>query len=252
MYNNLYSGYYEQIVIGYGEKGEKGDQGEQGDKGEKGEQGDKGEKGDQGNKGEKGEQGDKGEKGEQGDKGEKGEQGNKGEKGDQGDKGEKGDQGDKGEKGEHGDPGSPGSSIQHAVYYGIVPPDNSFDIEPGDSVEFPNDYLSCSSVVRVNNKVFKLINTGIYEIKFILSITQPAQLVVSMDEGSGFQQLNHTVVGRNSGSSQLIGDVFIKVTQGNSSICISSPAQNNNPIRVTSTAGGTLSETCYLIIYYWG
>jgi hypothetical protein len=70
-----------------------------------------------------------------------------------------------------------------------------------------------------------------------------------MDSGSGFIQQPHTVVGRNSGSSQLIGDVFLKVTVPESIICISSPLENNNPIKVTPTAGGTLAETCYLIIY---
>ena len=212
MYNNLYANVEYQYLYGI-----KGDNGEPGIKGDNGEPGIKGDKGEQGIKGDKGEQGIKGDKGEQGLKGDKGE-----------------------------------SNMSFAVFYGLVPPNNENEIQPGDSVEFPIDYITNTNIIRVNNKAFKLVQTGIYEIKFILSITHPAQLVVSMDSGSGFIQQSHTVVGRNSGSSQLIGDVFIKVTKTNSIICISSPLENNNPIRITPTAGGTLAETCYLIIYWIG
>ncbi len=168
-----------------------------------------------------------------------------GDKGDKGDQGEKGEKGDKGEKGEKGDSAT-NQSI--AVFYGLIPPNNENDILPGESIEFPLDYITNINIVRVNNKAFKLMLAGIYEIKYILSITQPAQLVVSMDSGSGFIQQLHTVVGRNSGSSQLIGDVFLKVDIPGSIICLASPVENNNPIRVTPTAGGTLAETCYLIV----
>jgi hypothetical protein len=180
------------------------------------------------------------------------ENGEYGQRGFQGDKGDKGDQGPRGEQGEKGDQGIPGQSGNNLVsaYYCIMPPDNSENIESGNKIDFPNTYFECPIIIRSTSSTFNLINIGFYEIKFILNITQTAQVIVCLDDGAGFKPQYNMVSGRNSGSSQLIGNFIFQTFKMDTKVCIMNPIENNTPIKITETAGGTLPECCTLFIYY--
>jgi hypothetical protein len=254
MYNNYLSYNYRSTDIGppgqRGLSGDKGDAGPPGKDGEKGEKGEKGDAGPPGKDGEKGDTGTHGDKGEKGDAGPPGEPGKSGEKGEKGEKGEAGSQGEKGDKGEKGDTGPPGNSNMVSAYYCIMPPDNPEEITPGNKIEFPNTYYECPIIIRSTSSVFNLINVGYYEIKCVVNVTQTAQIIVCLDDGSGFKQQYNMVSGRNSGSSQLYGQFIFQTFFPNTKISLNNPLENNTPMKITETAGGTLPECCTLFIYY--
>lgn len=202
-----------------------------------------------GQRGLSGDQGPPGEKGDKGEQGLEGEQGIKGDKGEKGDKGDQGLEGKQGIKGEQGIPGPSGNNIVSA-YYCIMPPDNPEDIRSGEFIKFPNTYFESSSIIRSTSSIFNLINVGFYEIKFVVNVTQTAQIIVCLDDGSGFKQQYNMVSGRNSGSTQLTGQFIFQTFTPNTKLCLSNPLENNTPIKITETAGGTLPECCTLFISY--
>lgn len=233
MYNNYLSYNYRTTDIG--PPGQRGLSGDKGDAGPPGKDGEKGEKGEKGDEGPPGKDGDKGDTGTHGDKGEKGEAGPQGEKGD---------------KGEKGDTGPPGNSNMVSAYYCIMPSDNPEEITPGNKIDFPNTYYECPIIIRSTSSIFNLINIGFYEIKWIVNVTQTAQIIVCLDDGNGFKQQYNMVSGRNSGSSQLYGQFIFQTYVPNTKISLNNPLENNTPIKITETAGGTLPECCTLFIYY--
>ncbi len=199
---------------------------------------------------EPGQQGQRGFSGEKGDQGIQGEKGDKGDQGDQGIQGEKGEKGDQGIQGEQGPMGPPGNFTIVSAYYCIMPPNNPEDITPGNKIEFPNTYYECPMIIRSTSSIFNLINIGFYEIKFIVNVTQTTQIIVCLDDGTGFKEQYDMVSGRNSGSSQLNGQFIFQTSVPNTKLCLSNPSENNTPMKITETSGGTLPQCCTFFIYY--
>jgi hypothetical protein len=125
-----------------------------------------------------------------------------------------------------------------------MPGDNSVTVAPGTSISFPGDGVTNSIITRVNDMQFNLPNIGVYEIYFQVSITEPGQLCVVLN---GVEDPT-TIVGRATGTSQLVGFSLIKTTIINSVLSINNPIGETTALTITPIAGGTNPVSANLII----
>jgi len=125
-----------------------------------------------------------------------------------------------------------------------MPGDNSATVAAGIPVEFPQDGPSIGNIVRSSFTEFILPDIGLYEINFEVSITEAGQLVVVLNT----QELLYTVVGRATGTSQIIGLCLVETTVDNSILSINNPLGSSGALTITSIAGGVDSVSAHLVI----
>jgi hypothetical protein len=153
--------------------------------------------------------------------------------------------GDKGDTGDKGDPGTPGTKINVSNFYALMPGDNTATIAAGAAVEFPNDGITNNTVItRLTAGVFNLTTPGIYEIFFQVSVTEAGQLVMVLNGA----ELAYTVVGRATGTSQLVGMSLITTTLPGSILSINNVAGAPSALTVTPVAGGSNPVSANIII----
>ena len=142
-------------------------------------------------------------------------------------------------------PVGPSFALSFGNYYSLMPGDNSSTIAVGGDVEFPNDgpFLG-SDIVRNGPSSFKLVSIGTYQILFQVSITEPGQLVVSLNN----IQQTYTTVGRATGTSQIVGMCLIQTLTVNDILTIRNPFENSTALTITPIAGGAVSVSAHLII----
>jgi hypothetical protein len=80
-----------------------------------------------------------------------------------------------------------------------------------------------------------LISVGIYQVMFQVSITESAQLCIVLNAG----QNPATVVGRATGTSQVVGICLVQTTLPNSILSIRNPLGEAIALTMTPVAGGT-------------
>ena len=125
-----------------------------------------------------------------------------------------------------------------------MPPDNAAIVAPGASVEFPRLGPRAGGIYPVGRETFLLSNAGTYQVQFQVSVNEPGQLGISLDG----ELLPYTVVGRNTGTSQLVGVSLIS-TAANSLLSVVNPAFNfNNALTITPSAGGRYQVSAHLVI----
>ena len=207
--------------------------------------------GPQGPQGEPGPQGEVGPQGPQGEIGPQGPIGLTGTAGPQGPQGEPGPQGPigltgaTGPQGPQGEPGTAGGVLGFADFYALMPPDNSATIAPGTNVNFPeNGSISNTSINRLTDDTFSLVESGSYLVMFQVSITETGQLVLTLNG----EPLAFTVSGRATGSSQIVGFNIIETTTENSILSVQNPAGNAAALTITPVAGGTNAVSAHLTI----
>ncbi len=228
-----------------GPQGPIGETGPQGPIGETGPQGPIGETGPQGPVGATGPQGPIGETGPQGPVGETGPQGPIGETGPQGPVGATGPQGPIGETGPQGPAGEPGGIASFAEFYALMPPDNATTVAVGGDVEFPQDGPAFGTdITRGSDTSFVLSTPGIYQVMFEASVDEAGQLVLTLNGA----QLDYTVVGRATGTSQIVGMALVETTTEESVLTVRNPAGNATALTLTPSAGGTNPVSAQLII----
>lgn len=86
-----------------------------------------------------------------------------------------------------------------------------------------------------------------YEVLFQVSVTEPGQLVLTLDSGGGPVVLSYTVAGRATGTSQIVGMALVQTTVVNSVLTV----RNNSSaaaLTITPLAGGTAPVSAHLII----
>lgn len=125
-----------------------------------------------------------------------------------------------------------------------MPGDNSSTVAAGSSVSFPQNGLTNGIITRINGTQFTLPNIGVYEIMFQVSVTEPGQLVIVLNN---IKDLT-TVVGRDGRTSKIIGMTLIKTTSINSILSINNPSGNATALTITPLAGGKSSVSCNLVI----
>ena len=230
--------------------GPQGIQGIQGDPGITGAQGIQGIQGIPGLDGLQGVQGISGLEGLKGPQGITGTQGSTGPQGTQGSIGLTGPQGTQGTTGTQGSigltgpQGLSGGLISASDFYAIMPGDNSVPIAAGSSVQFPQNGPSFGTISRISSSQFNLPDIGVYTINFEVAIIEAGQLVVVLNG----TELPYTVVGRATGTSQIIGLCLVRTTIVNNILSINNPTGNATALTVVPLSGGSRPVSAHLVI----
>ena len=197
-----------------GKNGKDGRDGRDGRNGKHGKNGDKGDAGLKGNKGDRGVQGISGTAGAKGD------QGADGATGATGATGAKGDTGATGAKGDTGAAGTSGITA-----YGYWTRNNATIDDGGDGVitvaatekmPFPTPSITPLGITGFASGIngvdtYTVTAAGIYEVFFQVPIVQAGKLNIWV----GGTELEHTTVGRATGTSQIINNVLLNLAAGN-------------------------------------
>ena len=186
-----------------------------------------------------------GPQGPQGIQGIQGEPGPAGETGPQGPVGETGPQGPQGIQGEVGPQGPAGVVANFADFYALMPADNATPVGAGEDVAFPqNGPTSNSTITRLTDNSFSLSEVGTYLVMFQVSVTEPAQLVLTLNG----EEIPYSVVGRAAGTSQIVETILITTTIATSTLTVRNPAANATALTITPNAGGNESVSAHLVI----
>ena len=121
-----------------------------------------------------------------------------------------------------------------------MPPDNFATVAINGAVEFPRNGPSRGGIIRdVMNptNTFILPAIGTYEITWQVSVDEAGQMALAFDDtGLGFTADPNTVVGRATGTTQIVGMCFFTTSAINTKIQI----QNFNStaaLTITPDAG---------------
>lgn len=151
-----------------------------------------------------------------------------------------------GEQGIPGIPGIPGAPgvLDFGDFYALMPPDNATTVALGASVEFPEDGSISGGIVRTSPSAFLLPTIGTYLVQFQVSVDEPGQLQLELNG----VPLAYTVVGRATGTSQIVGIFLVTTTAANSILEVVNPAGNPIALTITPLAGGTNAVSAHLSI----
>jgi len=138
----------------------------------------------------------------------------------------------------------------YADFFALMPPDNASTVSPGAAVAFPNDGESSGTglIVRTGSDTFLLAEPGVYQVTFQVSVTEAGQLVLALDSGAGFLEIPSTVVGRATGTSQIVETALVRTSTINSTLQVRNPAGEPVSLSVSPLAGGTNPVSAHLVI----
>ena len=85
---------------------------------------------------------------------------------------------------------------------------------------------------------------GTYHVLFQVSVDEAGQLILTLNA----VDLAYTVVGRATGTSQLVGTALVTTTAANSILTVRNPAGNSTALTITPIAGGTRDVSAHLVI----
>ena len=143
--------------------------------------------------------------------------------------------------------GLPGlnGSYSSADFFALMPGDNTATIAPGADLSFPQNGPTFGiDILRLGASSFSLVSIGIYQVLFQVSITESAQLCIVLNAG----QNPNTVVGRATGTSQVVGLCLVQTTLPNSILSIRNPLGQPIALTMTPVAGGTNPVSAHLVI----
>src|SRR5580700_4996111 len=170
--------------------------------------------------------------------------GARGPAGPQGPQGTQGAQGPQGTQGAQGPQGTPGTALSFADFYALMPPDNAATVGAGTAVSFPRaGAASGTDIVQSNSTTFTLAAAGIYLVAFQVSVTEAGQLVLAQNG----VQLAQSVVGRATGTSQIVGTSMVTASAGDS-LQVNNPVGESIALAITERAGGIDPVSAHLTI----
>jgi len=138
-----------------------------------------------------------------------------------------------------------GGILNFADFYALMPLDNSVTVAPGTDVSFPQDGPnSGSDITRTGASSFNLAQIGSYQVIFNVGVSEAGQLILTLNG----EDLDYTVVGRATGTSDIIGISIITTTEVNSILTVRNPAGNSTALTITPLAGGTRPVSAHLVI----
>ncbi len=156
-----------------------------------------------------------------------------------------GPQGPAGVAGPVGPQGPAGGILNYADFFALMPPDNSATVTPGTDVSFPQDGPnSGSGIARSGPSSFNLAEIGTYLVLFQVSVTEAGQLILTLNG----EDLAYTVVGRASGTSQIVGMAIVETTVTDSVLTVRNPEGTAAALTITPLAGGTRPVSAHLVI----
>jgi hypothetical protein len=173
--------------------------------------------------------------------------GSRGPAGPTGSQGPPGPAGPQGPPGPAGPQGPPGTS-DFAEFLALMPPDNDATVAAGDPVSFPENGPADGTITRVNESSFTLADIGTYQVTFQVSVTEPGQLELSLNGLA----LPATVVGRATGTSQLVGESLVTTTTADEVLEVVNPFGNSPALTITPFGGGTHPVGASLVIQQLG
>jgi hypothetical protein len=142
-------------------------------------------------------------------------------------------------------PIGPSGSYSSSDFYALMPGDNAATIAPGADLAFPQNGPSFGpDILRLATTTFTLVSIGIYQVMFQVSITESGQLCVVLNAGQNLA----TVVGRATGTSQLVGICLVQTILPNSILSIRNPLGEAIALTMTPVAGGTNPVSAHLVI----
>ena len=139
----------------------------------------------------------------------------------------------------------PTGILSYADFFALMPPDNTATVAPGTDVSFPQDGPNSGTTIsRITASSFNLAAIGTYQILFQVSIDEAGQLILTLNTAD----LAYTVVGRATGTSQIIGMAIVSTTVINSVLTVRNPSGNSTALTITPLAGGTRPVSAHLVI----
>ena len=141
-------------------------------------------------------------------------------------------------------PTGPAGVSNYADFFALMPSDNTLTIGVGTDVLFPQDGATSGVITRISPSSFQLTNTGTYLITFQVSVTEAGQLDLTLN---GVEQAQ-SVVGRATGTSQIMGTTLITTSSPNAVLTVRNPSVNSTALTITPTAGGAKPVSAHLTI----
>lgn len=142
-------------------------------------------------------------------------------------------------------PGLAEEVLDFADFYALMPSDNATTVAPGTDVSFPQDGpTSGTAITRTGTSTFNLLTIGTYLVLFQVSVDEAGQLILTLNGAD----LAYTVVGRATGTSQIVGTALVQTTVNNSVLTVRNPAGNATALTITPLAGGTRPVSAHLVI----
>lgn len=142
-------------------------------------------------------------------------------------------------------PTGPTGTLAFADFFAMMPPDNPATIAAGSDITFPqNGPTSASAITRISAATFNLAAVGIYQVMFQVSVGEAGQLVLTLN---GTEQA-FTVVGRATGTSQIVGISLLTTSAPNSILTVRNPTGSAVALTITPIAGGVDPVSAHLVI----
>lgn len=142
-----------------------------------------------------------------------------------------------------GIPGAPGI-LDFSDFFAMMPGDNAATVAAGTAVLFPQNGPTNGTIVRLNSSQFLLPTIGTYLVQFQVSVTEAGQLMLSLNGAP----IADSVVGRATGTSQIVGLSLVTTTTANSVIEVINPPGNSPALTITPVAGGTHPVSAHFVI----
>jgi BclA C-terminal domain/Collagen triple helix repeat (20 copies) len=162
-------------------------------------------------------------------------------------------QGPKGDPGTTGPAGAPGptgpsGTSQYAEFYALMPADNAATVGVGTAVQFPQAGPQNGSITSLSASTFQLAAVGTYRVSFGVSVSEAGQLELRLNGTA----VPYTVVGRATGTSQIVGESLVTTTTPNTVLEVINPAGNSNALTITPSAGGGQAVSASLVVQELG
>ncbi len=141
-----------------------------------------------------------------------------------------------------GIPGAPGI-LDYSDFFALMGPDNAGLIPGGSAVAFPRIGSTTGAISATGPTTFSLPTIGTYLVQFQVDVTAAAQLQLRLNT----IPLPNTVVGRATGTTQIIGVSLVTTTTSNSILEVINPP-TNVPLTLPPNDGGTHPVSAHLTI----
>jgi hypothetical protein len=127
-----------------------------------------------------------------------------------------------------------------------MPSDNAATVAPGTDISFPEIGPAQISTHITSNgsSAITLADTGTYQVMFQVSVNEPGQLDLTLNG----TELSYTVVGRATGTSQIVEMALVQTTGPNSLLTVRNPGGNSTALTLTPSAGGAYAVSAHLVI----
>jgi hypothetical protein len=136
------------------------------------------------------------------------------------------------------------AGVPFANFFALMPGDNASTVAVGAAVQFPQNGPTSGAAVRTGASTFNIPLPGSYEVSWQVSVTEAGQLQLAI----GGVGLPNTVVGRATGTSQIVGDTVITTGAPNQVLSVINPVGNSTALTITPIAGGASAVSATLTI----